>query len=187
MRKKINFSLAITAAVCSAVMLAVGTSERLTEKQWSLTGIKVLCVSIQGVTEELKRIGLSAEQIEKDVEEKLKEIGIKVVLEEEAEKLAGKPSLYVNISAHKRERVAAFMFHVDVGVLQEVGLVRDPKIQIMSITWIKGRTGECPSRGFVKATREAVGYLMDEFCKDYRRANPPAEAAKESQPATENK
>jgi len=175
MRRKMVQGAAIMVVVCSAVMLAAGAGERLTEKQWSLTGIKVLCVSIQGVTEEVKRIGLSAEQIEKDVEEKLKEIGIKVVSEEEAEKLAGKPSIYVNISVHKRERVAAFMFHVDVGVLQEVELVRDPKIQIMSITWTKGRIGECPSRGFVKAMREAVGYLTDQFCEDYRKANPVTE------------
>ena len=173
MRRKMLRSLLITVVVCLAVILTAGAGEKLTEKQWSLTEIKTLYVSVQGVTEEAKKVGLSAEQIQSDVEERLKEIGIKVVSEEEAEKLPGSPSLYVNISARKRERVAAFMFHVDVGVLQEVELVRDHKIQIMSITWTKGRIGECTSMSFVKSMREAVGYLMDQFCEDYRKANPP--------------
>jgi len=176
MRRGIFQGIALTAAVCSAVMSTTGASDRLTEKQLSLAGIKTLCVSVQGVTEEVKKAGLSAEQIKSDVEEKLKEIGIKAVSEEEAEKLAGKPSIYVNVSVHKRERVAAFMFNIDVGVLQEAKLVRDPKIEIMSITWIKGRTGECPSRGLVKAMEETVNYLMEEFCKDYRKANPVTDA-----------
>ncbi len=175
MRRGMFQSIAITAVVLAAgaspsTLLRAG--DRLTEKQWSLAGIKTVCVSVVGVTDEVKKVGLSAEQIEKDVEEKLKEIGIKVVSEEDAEKLPGKPSLYVNISARKRERVAAFMFHTDVGVLQEVELVRDPMIRIMSITWTKGRIGECPSRGLVKAMDETINYLMEEFCKDYRKANP---------------
>jgi hypothetical protein len=165
----------VITAVCLAAMSAAGEGDRLTEKQLSLSGIKTLCVSVQGVTEEVKKAGLSAEQIKSGVEEKLKAIGIKAVSEEEAEKLPGKPSIYVNVSVHKRERVAAFMFHIDVGVLQEAELVRDPKIQIMSITWIKGRTGECPSRGLVKAMEETINYLMEEFCKDYRKANPVVE------------
>jgi hypothetical protein len=173
MRKRILWTAVLIAVMYAPLVWTAKAAERLTEKQLSLTDIKELSIVVQGMTEETKKIGLSAEQIQAAVEEKLKETGIKVVSAEEAERILGSPSLYVNISARKRERVAAFMFHVDVGVLQEVELVRDPMIQIMSITWIKGQTGDCPSRGFVKAMRETVGYLMDQFCEDYRKANPP--------------
>lgn len=175
MRKKILWTAALIAVMCAPVVWTARASDRLTEKQLSLTGIKELSIVVQGVTEETKKVGLSAERIQAMVEEKLKETGIKVVSAEEAEMILGSPSLYVNISARKRERVAAFMFHVDVGILQEVELVRDPMIQIMSITWKKGRIGECHSRKLVKAMQEVVGYLMDQFCEDYRKANPPVE------------
>lgn len=173
MRKKILWTAVLIVVMCAPLVWTARASERLTEKQLSLTDIKELSIVVQGVTEETKKVGLSAERIQATVEEKLKETGIKVVSTEEAEMILGSPSLYVNISARKRERVAAFMFHVDVGVLQEVELVRDPMIQIMSITWKKGTIGHCPSRSFVKAVRETVGHLMDKFCEDYRKANPP--------------
>jgi len=175
MRKKIFLGAAVMAVAGVLLVWTARASERLTEKQWSLTEIKSLYVFVQGVTDETKKVGLSAEQIQTEVEEKLKELGIKIVTEEEAEKPSDKPTLYVTINARKRERVAAFMFHVDVGVLQEVELVRDPMIQIMSIMWKKGRIGECHSRKLVKAMQEVVGYLMDQFCEDYRKANPPVE------------
>lgn len=180
MKTKKYWIAAVMSAVCLAVVWAARASEKLTDKQWSLAEIKAVYVFVQGVTEETKKVGLTKEQIQTDVEEKLQGIGIKVVSEEEAERLPGNATLYVNISARKRERVAAFVFHVDVGILQKVSLVRDSKIRTMSITWNKGRVGYCPSRGFVKAVRETVGYLMDRFCEDYRAANPPTDAHKES-------
>ena len=176
MRKKIFLGAAVMAVAGVLLVWTARASEKLTEKQWSLTEIKELFVFVQGVTEETKKVGLSAEQIQTEVEEKLQEVGIKVVTEEDLERLPGSPSLYVNISARKRERVAAFVFHVDVGILQEVELVRDPMISTVSITWNKGQIGYCSSRKLVKAVRETVGYLMDRFCEDYRKANPPIEA-----------
>jgi len=68
--------------------------------------------------------------------------------------------------------VADYVYHVEAGLLQQVSLVRDTQIRIMSITWRKGRLGYCPSRTLVKSVRETIAYLMDGFSEDYRQVNP---------------
>jgi len=171
MKTKKYWILAATSAVCLAGVLAAKVFA-LSEKQLSLTEIKALCVFVQGVTEETKETGLTEKQIKRDVELKLKRAGIRVVSEEECSELAGSPVLYVNISARKRKQTAAFVYHVNIGLLQKVSLVRSPKIRIMSITWTKGQLGHCPAKSFVKSAQQTVGYLIERFLNDYRTANP---------------
>lgn len=171
MESKRYWILAVMPAVFAAMVWAAGAPTKLTDKQWSLVEIDALYVFVQGLTEGAKKAGLTTKQIQTEVEDKLKQLGIRVVSEEEGLRLAGSPVLYVNISAHKRTRTAAFVYHVDVGVLQKVTLVRDPTIQPMSITWNKGQLGYCPSSALAKSLGETVGYLMDKFQEDYRAAN----------------
>ncbi|UCF43203.1 MAG: hypothetical protein JSV99_11595 [Planctomycetota bacterium] len=172
MGRKKCWIVAVAAVVCLAGVCSVKAFGQLSEKQWSLAEIEAVSVFVQGLTEQTKRTGLRSERIRTELEKRLKELGIRVVSQEEAAMVAGSPVIYVNISAFKRERVADYVYHVDVGLLQQVSLARDTKIRIMSITWRKGRLGYCPSRTLVKSVRETVGYLMDGFSKDYRRANP---------------
>ncbi len=161
-----------TVVVCLAGVWALRAFGQVSEKQWSLAEIKAVSVFVQGLTEETEKAGLKAERIKAEVQERLEKLGIQVVSEEEAAGLAGSPVVYVNISAFKRERVADYVYHAEVGLLQQVSLVRDTQIRIMSITWRKGRLGYCQSRTLVKSVRETVAYLMDGFGEDYRQANP---------------
>jgi hypothetical protein len=172
MKSKMYWISAVMSAAFAAVMLAAGTAGELTDNQLSLHEIETLYVFVQGLTKETKREGLTAEQIQSVVIDRLKQMGVKVVSEEEGLKIAGSPVLYVNISANKMTRTPAFVYHVDVGILQKVILVREPKIRTMSITWNRGQVGYCPSISLAKSLRETVGYLMDRFEKDHRAANP---------------
>lgn len=162
----------ITTVICLAGAWSVRAFGQLSEKQWSLAQIKQVSVFVQGLTRETNKAGLRPERIKADLQKQLAKLGIEVVSQEDAAHLAGSPVMYVNISAFKRERVADYVYHVDVGLLQQVSLVRDAQIRIMSITWRKGRLGYCPSRTLVKSVRETVGYLIDGFGDDYRQANP---------------
>jgi len=169
--KRYRISAVISALLAVFVLRGEACGE-LSDKQWSLAEIDALYVFVQGLTEGAKKAGVTAGQIQTEVEDKLKQMGIRVVSEEEGLRLAGSPVFYVNISAHKRTRTAAFVYHVDVGVLQSVTLVREPKIRAMSITWNRGQLGYCPSSGLAKSLGDTVGYLMDRFQEDYRAANP---------------
>ena len=152
----------------AGVLLASG-SAGLTEKQYSLTGIDAVSVFVQGVTDEAEKAGVRAAQIEAEVKLKLEQAGIKVA--GEAEELAGRPAIYVNLSAPKRRQRAAFVYHVEVGLIQQVKLVRDEEIRIMSITWKRGSLGYCPARSFAENVQRSLGELMDAFVADRAAAN----------------
>ena len=165
--------LVLTAAVCVAGVWGVKAFAALTEKQLSLAELKAVYVFVQGLTEETIKRGLKAEQIKADVEKKLGQVGVEVVSEQESANQPGSPTLYVNISAYKRERAPVYVYHIDVGLMQSVVLERDEQIRIMSITWMKGRlVGYCPSKELVKSVNETIEYLMDRFIEDYKAANP---------------
>jgi len=172
MKTKKYWPAAIAGAMCLAGVWAGRSFGALTDKQQSLAEIKALYVFVQDLTEDAKKAGLARKQIQTDVKAKLKQMGIRVLSEEEGRRAAGSPSFYVNISANKRKQTRAFVFHVDIGILQRVSLVREPRIRTMSITWNKGRIGHCPARAFAETIRGAVGYLMERFSEDYRAANP---------------
>jgi hypothetical protein len=178
--KRCWISVVMLAVLFAAGMWAAGASEELTDKQWSLAGIDALYIFVQGLTEGTQKTGLTTEQIQTEVENKLKQLGVRIVSEEEGLKIAGSPVLYVNISVHKMTRTPAFVYHVDVGVLQKVTLVREPTIRAMSITWNKGQLGYCPSSTLAKSLRGTVKYLMDRFQEDYRAANPKPKASESS-------
>lgn len=174
MGRKRYWIAALAAVVCLAGVWGAKAFGQLSEKQWSLAEIKAVSVFVQGLTEQTKKAGLRAERIKADVQKRLERLGIRAVSQEEAAGLAGSPVIYVNISAFKIERTPEYVYRAEVGLLQQVTLVRDRQIRIMSITWNKGRLGYCPSRTLVKSVRETVGYLMDGFSEDYKAANPDA-------------
>jgi hypothetical protein len=165
---------AVAAVVCLAGVWPVEAFGQLSEKQWSLAEIQSVSVFVQGLTEGTKKAGLRGKQIQADIEERLKRLGIRIVSKQEGARLAGSPVVYVNVSAFKRERTPEYVYRAEVGLLQQVTLVRDRQIRIMSITWTKGRLGHCSSRALVKSVRDTVAYLMDGFSKDYKVANPGA-------------
>lgn len=167
-----RYWITAVAAVCLAGMWGVRAFGQLTEKQGSLAGIDRVSVFVEGLTEHTKKAGLRSERIQTELVKRLKELGITVVSKDEAASLAGSPVVYVNISAFKIERAPEYVYRVEVGLLQQVTLVRDRQIRIMSITWNKGQLGYCQSRTFVKSVRETVGYLMDGFSEDYKATNP---------------
>jgi len=164
--------LAVISVGMLAFILTASSTEQLTDKQQSLSEIKALYVFVQGLTPETDKIGLTREQIESEVESKLKQLDVQVVSEEEGLKLAGSPVLYVKVTARKRERLSAFIFHVEVGLLQKVSLVREPRVQAMSITWNKGSLGYCSGSAFAETIEGVVADLMEKFGSDYSAANP---------------
>lgn len=154
-----------------AFVLTAGSAEQLTDKQQSLSEIKALHVFVQGLTPETDKAGLTREKIETKVRNKLKELGVKIVSEEEGAELAGSPVLYVKVTARRRKRLSAFIFHVELGLLQKVSLVREPRIRAMSITWNKGSLGYCSGNAFAEAIEGVVGDLVEKFGSDYSAAN----------------
>jgi hypothetical protein len=164
--------LAAVFAVCLVGIWAVRSFGQLTDRQLSLNEIDSVFVFVQGFTGETEKAGLQKQPIQDYVEAKLKGAGIKSVSEEEGNAIPGRPVLYVNISARKRENSAVFVYHIDFGLLQETALIRDQSIHCMSTTWNRGSLGHCSSRSLANSIRETAGYLTDKFVDDHKTANP---------------
>lgn len=168
--ERYRFSAAAAALLLMAVWAIKGFAQ-LTDKQMSLAQIKTLYTFVQGLNEQTQKAGLNQRQIQAQIEGKLASLNIKVVSEQQGIKEPGSPVLYVNISAVKRQSGNAFVFHIDLGILQKVTLVRQPQMGTMAITWNKGRLGFCDASELAGSVKDSIEYLMNKFVEDYKLAN----------------
>ena len=145
---------------------------QLTDKQKSLEGIEAVYVFVQGANQDTRKATLDSETVKAAVEKRLRDFGIKVVASEKAGTVPGICAFYVNISAFRREQEPAFVYHVDVGILQPVTLMRDSDIKMLAVTWNSGRLGYCPVSKLENSIDETTSYLLGKFHTDYRSVNP---------------
>ncbi|GAH69797.1 unnamed protein product, partial [marine sediment metagenome] len=82
MKAKKCWMLTAALAIFLAGFLTIRVFATLKNDQRSLVEIKALCVFVQGLTEETKEAGLTREQIQTDVELKLRREGFRVVSED---------------------------------------------------------------------------------------------------------
>ncbi len=137
----------------------------------SLRGIKGIHVVIESLNPDIEKDGLRIENIQTDVELKLRLAGFKVLTEKEWLNEPGEPYLYVNVNSMKHE-IGTHVFKVDIGLIQTVHLKRDTKIFLQATTWSSGIIGYVEKEKGVNYVRDSVKDLMDEFINDYLSVNP---------------
>ncbi|MCX5895699.1 MAG: hypothetical protein NTZ51_07715 [Proteobacteria bacterium] len=154
------------------IALLVSTASAATiDKQASalLTGLKGVGVVVEDIAPEVERDGLSARQIQADVEQQLRTSGIKVLTEKEFEKSPGMPYLYVNIFTFKDD-TGMYAYHITVALKQMVSLVRKPSATLSATTW-KASVGGTVGENKLADIRSFVKESVDRFIKDYSAAN----------------
>jgi len=135
----------------------------------SLSGFKGVGVVIEDIDPAIEREGFTAGQIHKDVEEKLRTAGIKILSETELTKSPGMPYLYVNIFTFKDEDIYAY--HITLELKQMVSLVRKAAVKQSVATW-KISGGGTVGAQKLPTIRTAVGEYINAFIKAYFAANP---------------
>jgi len=135
----------------------------------SLSGLKGVGVVIEDIDPAIEREGFTAGQIHKDVEEKLRTAGIKILSETELTKSPGMPYLYVNIFTFKDEDIYAY--HITLELKQMVSLVRKAAVKQSVATW-KISGGGTVGAQKLPTIRTAVAEYINAFIKAYRAANP---------------
>jgi hypothetical protein len=106
-----------------------------------LGGVNVIVEEIQpNVQKYAQRAGITKEQIQKDVEAKLKSNGIKVLTKDEWLKTPGRPVLYVNINTHETEKYW-YAYNIVLALKQVVSLEANPSIKTLASTWSINMTG----------------------------------------------
>lgn len=135
----------------------------------TLKGLQSLYVAVEEIRPNVvkygQRVGLTREQIKKDVEIKLKKAGIKVLLQNEWLTTPGRPMLYLNINTHEYEKYW-YAYDIKLEMSQVVFLERNPSTKTMADTWSINMTGVA-NIGTLNSIRNNAGKVVDRFIEAY--------------------
>ena len=139
----------------------------------TLTGIQGLYVIVEEMQPNFQKYavkpGLTKEQLQKDVELRLKEMGIKVLSRDEWMKTPGKPVLYISVNTHESERYW-YAYDIKIEVQQIVKMEANPKINTMAATWSMNMTG-ITNIGALNIIKGDVEVLLGKFQQAYWAVN----------------
>ena len=140
-----------------------------------LHGLKVVCVAIAPISPELEELGLSAPELQKDIELHLRQAKVKVLGIKHLYGEKGCSGILIRVNGNPvrvgRERLVAYDVHL--AIMELVNLRRPTLVPIIPAqTW--GYESEVfvakPSQK-AQVTKAVIG-LVDEFIRDYQYANP---------------
>ena len=159
----VTFSLSLT----SSVFAINGLSNRAT-----LQGLKGVGVLVEKLPPEVEQEGLKRDQVQMEVESKLRTAGIKVLTKEEAFNTPGEPFLYINLNINiAKTESDIYPYSIDLLLIQKVSLLRDPKLTSYAVTWSTGGVGSV-GKPILSQLRESVEAMVDVFVNAYLMENP---------------
>jgi len=162
--------LLLVLALCFA---ARGSAEDSEGARGTLKGLAGFYVIVEELQPNLlryekysKQFDLNKTGIQRDVERKLTEAGIRVLTPEEWQKTPGKPVFYVNINTHESEKYW-FSYNIKIEVRQVVSLEANPAVKTLAGTWSLNLTGMA-NIGNLKQIRQDLNELTGRFVGAYR-------------------
>ena len=151
----------------SSALAVNGISNRATFR-----GLKGVGVLVEKLPPEVEQEGLKRDQLQMEVESKLRTAGVKVLTKEEAFNTPGEPFLYININVNiAKTESEIYPYSIDLLLIQKVSLLRDPKLTSYAITWSTGGVGSI-GKQILSQLRENVEAMVDVFIKAYLAENP---------------
>ena len=137
----------------------------------TLRGLKGVKVLIEELSSDIEKAGLARNQIQEIAETKLRKAGIRVLTQEECYKTPGEPYLYININLNPgKAGEEKYAYSIDIGVIQNVALERDPKQKTYAVTWSTGGVGSI-GREFLSRLQESVEDLVSIFIGAFLSVN----------------
>jgi len=133
-----------------------------------LKGIPGVYVLINGISDEAEKDGLSELMIRKDVELKLRIVGIKVYSKDEYDK---SPDAALNIQISKYCSLNTYAYHIRADVYETVQLNRDPSIRIAAPTWRSPITIGMINKENLSELRDSILDLVDFFVNEFLALN----------------
>jgi hypothetical protein len=135
-----------------------------------LKGINITVEELQpSILKYAQKTGLTREQIQKDVEIKLKSTGIKIFALSEWLNAPGRPMLYINVNTHEFDKYL-YAYDIKLEFRQVVFLEANPSIKTMAVCWSTNMTG-IANIGTLNSIRSNIGKMTDIFIEAYRSAN----------------
>jgi len=139
----------------------------------TLTGIQGVYVIVEEMQPNIQKYaakaGLTKEQLQKDIELRLTEMGIKALSRDEWMKTPGKPVLYVSVNTHEAERYW-YAYDVKIDLQQVVKMEANPKVNTLAATWSLNMTGMA-NIGSLKIIKGDMEVLLGRFQQAYWAVN----------------
>jgi hypothetical protein len=138
----------------------------------TLQGLKGVKVLVEDLAPEVEREGLLKDRLQKEIEDRVRAAGIKVLTQEETTRTPGEPYLYVNINVTlSKDDEAPCSYSIDIALIQNVTLTRDPRQTTYAVTWSSGGVGLI-GRKSLSDLREISQEIVDIFIRAFSDANP---------------
>ncbi len=135
----------------------------------SLRGLPGVEVVVENPADEGRALGLSAEQLQADVQARLRESGVRVLTADD--RAPGRPWLYVRVSVLKSASLPVVSYYVVAQLRQDVTLDRNPDFRLGATTWDIGVGGLAGTSVFVGAVRDSALAVADRFSADFLTVN----------------
>jgi Putative peptidoglycan binding domain len=148
----------------------------------TLRGLSGVWVLVERLHPEAEQADITRRQVQTEVEQRLREGGIRVLSQPEMLSAFGRPALAVNIQIMPAENGPRelYVVHITVALKQQVLLERN-----MAMPAVEAATWEAAALGVVgrdawPRVREDIATLVDRFIHEYRSVNPEPAARPES-------
>jgi len=168
MKQRLYYLAAVIVVLIMWSSSAIAIDSEITRKTLvDIRGIHVFVENIQpNIEKYASRFKITKEQIQQDVEQRLKNAGIVVLSYNDWLKTAGRPMLYVNVNTHEYEKYW-YSYTISLDVQQGVMLETNPKIKTIATTWSIEMTG-IANIGTLDSIKTNTAYLVDRFINAYR-------------------
>jgi hypothetical protein len=139
----------------------------------TLLGIKGVSVAVENpqpnIQKYAQRFGLTRDQLQKDIEQRLTKAGITVLNQEKWLQTSGRPVLYVIVNTHEYEKYW-YAYTIIVDLMQITTLEANSDIKTLASTWSINMAG-IANIGTLNAIKGDVNTLVDRFIDAHLSAN----------------
>lgn len=137
----------------------------------TLRGLSGVGVLVEKLPTEVEQEGLTKNQLQIEIESKLRAAGIRVLTKEESLRTLGEPYLYININVNTAKTESdIYPYTIDVMLIQKVSLLRNPEQTTYAVTWSTGGIGSI-GKQTLSQLHGSIGEVVDVFIKAYLTAN----------------
>jgi hypothetical protein len=138
----------------------------------TLRGLKGVGVLVENLPPEVEKEGLIKNQLQIEIELKLRTAGIKVLTKEECLMTPGEPYLYININVNTAKTESdLYPYTIDALLIQKVSLLRNPEQTTYAVTWSTGGIGSIDKQ-ILSQLRGDVEEMVEVFIKAFLSENP---------------
>lgn len=156
------FAMICISATAAAPRSLLAAKAQTNPDRETLVGLRAVRVIVEELRPEFEQAGVAKEQVQTDVELRLRKAGIRVID-------FGSTYLYININSI-RDGDYSSAYSIDVQLNQPVLLERDKSISCIATTWDRGTIEVIPNSR-LQTIRDSVGNLVDMFINDFLAAS----------------